>query len=799
MLRGPIDFDLLRLLDADALHPMLALQFERAWQIQRPVSIEEIVQRLPSADSRQLVIMLAELEFHLQQKRGEQPSAGDYLKRFPQYAQELKEVLPADEAGTSHTIGSTLGIDDSAYGKRLAARQNLSNSGLGRYQVIEQLGKGSWGEVWKGYDPVLKRDVAIKLLRVDRGFGADVEKEFLDEGRRLAQLNHSGIMAIHDVGSVDGNYFLVSEYADGGNLAQRLDNPISVAETIRIVAAVADALHYAHTHTFVHRDVKPQNILLMNDGTVKLADFGMAVSEEEQLDEEASVRGTLAFMPPEQLRGDSHLADARSDIYGLGAVMYRMLAGRPPYLAKSLKQLREVVLNREPRAVRTFNDQVPLALEKICHKCLRLQPGDRYTTALDLARDLRAVLAPTPPPPPPAGLHWRRDFAVAMMGCATIFWWFSTDRTFSPRMRGPIDAVVGVINQWFSKPPASLPESNPPSPDLHIPVQAPITVAADGSGDFRTISEALEQVLPRGTIRITDSAMYQENLTIDSSRLEGITIEAPGGATLTSRSVDSPIIKIHGVNHVSIRNLKLLIAKSEHGVMITEGAEGTRLEGLKISQPKSPDTGAVQIYGANLRQDSAETVITDCVFESLSTGQNVWVHAEPGAIYNLVIRRNHFQSRSSGSLVVVLGTLRNVVIHDNQFEGGHIGLNLSASPASRQSIKIHGNVFLRCEKWMGFVDTQPANVQGHITGNLILSSPMIDIKDSQLADIRKDWVIQDNCWELNPATVTEHSQWALLAQFYPQIQVTPRKDRAGFLEPVGPLPCLKPLAKDEGD
>jgi hypothetical protein len=266
---------------------------------------------------------------------------------------------------------------------------------VGRYRLAQLLGRGGFGEVWRAHDTQLGRAVAVKLLHPHRIHDGAATAAFVDEGRKLAQLKHPGIVGIYDVGHEAGRDFLVYELLECGTVADRFrQGPMTPAEAALLVADVADALHHAHVRGLVHRDVKPQNVLLDQDGRPRLADFGLAVSEEEQLSESAGTVGTYAYMSPEQIRGESHLVDSRSDIYSLGVVLYQALTGRLPYVATTREQYRELVLHREPRPLRTINDKIPAELERICLRCLSKPISGRYTTAADLSEELRLAIAP---------------------------------------------------------------------------------------------------------------------------------------------------------------------------------------------------------------------------------------------------------------------------------------------------------------------------------------------------------------------------------------------------------------------
>jgi serine/threonine protein kinase/predicted ATPase len=283
---------------------------------------------------------------------------------------------------------------------------------FGRYLVREFRGRGGFGEVYLGHDPRLDRAVAIKVLRPCAVGAAD---RFLREGQQLAQLSHPGIVAVHDAGVQDGRHYIVSDYLQGVSLREWLSHHRpSWQEAARIVAAVADALAYAHARRTIHRDVKPDNIIL-KDGTVPvLVDFGLAISDFTPPEGgSGNISGTLPYMAPEQAAGKGHRIDGRTDIYALGVILYRLLCGRLPFVSALVSELLRQVQEDDPQPPRQLNPTVPPGLERICLKALAKRPADRYTTAGDLAADLLALLAaPDAPGPSLTPLSEPRSTAV---------------------------------------------------------------------------------------------------------------------------------------------------------------------------------------------------------------------------------------------------------------------------------------------------------------------------------------------------------------------------------------------------
>ncbi len=278
-----------------------------------------------------------------------------------------------------------------------AAPDPVMPAAIGRYEIRDLLGRGGFGAVYRGYDPHLDRQVAIKvpLLKPSTALA----ELFLQEARKLAQLKHPGIVTVHDVGMHEGACFIVSEYLDGRNLNRWMQNrPIPWPEAATITATLAEALAAAHARSIIHRDVKPANVIMTEraDGIVPvLVDFGLALSESSPASLAAAagrVTGTPNYMSPEQARGEGNRIDGRTDIYALGVILYRLISGRLPFTAADMRELLRAVVAHEPRPPRQFVRGLPRELERICLKAMAKNLADRYTTASDLAHDLRALV-----------------------------------------------------------------------------------------------------------------------------------------------------------------------------------------------------------------------------------------------------------------------------------------------------------------------------------------------------------------------------------------------------------------------
>jgi eukaryotic-like serine/threonine-protein kinase len=311
-----------------------------------------------------------------------------------------------------------------------------SGARLGPYEILSAIGAGGMGEVYKARDTRLDRLVAIKILPAALAGDPQFRERFDREARAISQLDHPHICALYDVGAHDGASFLVMQYLEGETLADRLaKGALPLDQALKTAIEIASALDKAHRAGIVHRDLKPGNVMLTKNGA-KLLDFGLAkasrpfasvaglsmlVTTPPGVTVQGTILGTLQYMAPEQLEG--HEADARTDIFAFGAVLYEMLTGKKAFEGKSQASLIAAMLEREPVPLATLQPLAPPALERVVKQCLAKDPDDRWQSARDLMRELQWIVADRSPIPTAAPLSSRASLHPAG---ARVLWLVAT-------------------------------------------------------------------------------------------------------------------------------------------------------------------------------------------------------------------------------------------------------------------------------------------------------------------------------------------------------------------------------------
>lgn len=262
---------------------------------------------------------------------------------------------------------------------------------IGKYTVVETLGQGGMGTVYKGMDPYIGREVAIKMIQDQVLHVPEIKRRFYTEARSAGRLSHENITVVYDVGEDQGRPFIVMEFLSGTDLNMLMENhhPLSLELILSIAVQTCAGLYYAHQHNIIHRDVKPGNVRVLDNGRVKIMDFGLARIESADLTQTHSRVGTPQYMSPEQIRGDK--VDHRTDIFSFGVILYEMLTGIRPFSGDHMSQVIYNILDREPAPINYNDPRLAPDLQVIVSRCLTKEPGQRYQSFAEVIQDLKKV------------------------------------------------------------------------------------------------------------------------------------------------------------------------------------------------------------------------------------------------------------------------------------------------------------------------------------------------------------------------------------------------------------------------
>jgi tetratricopeptide (TPR) repeat protein len=411
----------------------------RAWSRGERAPVETYLAQQPTLQSDpQAILDLIYNEMVLREEAGELPQLDEYLRRFPELADELRLQFEVEGAiGRETSLQGIHQLTVIGDGPRHAPTAMPVVPG---YEILGELGRGGMGVVYKARQLRLNRLVALKMILAGDHASPEAARRFLAEAESIARLHHPHIVQIFAFGDCEGRPYFEMEYVDGGSLADRLDGtPRSPRDAARLVETLARAIHEAHRLGIVHRDLKPANILLSRDGVPKIADFGLAkwLDAETALTRTQLIIGSPSYMAPEQAGQGATRIGPAADVYSLGAILYELLTGRPPFQAATVLETLEQVRSAQPIAPSRLRPRLPRDLVTICLKCLEKAPARRYASAAELAEDLRRFEAGQTILARPVGVHerlWRwcrREPAVASLAVALLA------------------GLAGVATQWW--------------------------------------------------------------------------------------------------------------------------------------------------------------------------------------------------------------------------------------------------------------------------------------------------------------------------------------------------------------
>jgi WD40 repeat protein len=381
---------------AAALVELANVELELRIKAGEPARADAYLKQYPElAEDPAVALTLIAAEYEQRRRREPCLDPDEFFHRFPQYRGELAAYLHLPADTSPHPLEGSNPWSSTLAGLVWPARPDPRPASVPGYEILGELGRGGMGVVYQARHVKLNRVVALKMILAGAHAAGEELARFRAEAEALARLRHPHIVQIYDVGENDGRPYFSLEFLEGGSLGRRLaGTPLPPREAAALAETLARAVEAAHRCGIVHRDLKPANVLLTADGTPKISDFGLAKRLDAGAGQTSSgaVLGTPSYMAPEQAAGQAHEVGPATDVYALGAVLYEMLTGRPPFRAATSFETVQQVLTEEPVAPHSLQRRLAIDLETICLKCLQKDPRRRYASAAELADDLRRFL-----------------------------------------------------------------------------------------------------------------------------------------------------------------------------------------------------------------------------------------------------------------------------------------------------------------------------------------------------------------------------------------------------------------------
>ena len=402
-----------------ALIEMIKIDLEKRWQTGQRLTVESYLKGFPELGTRDTVSPdLLQAEYEVRRQFGAGAELSDFAKRFPKRVDELRQLLEQTGASKKPGFSEKPGFSSPEPAQRRPdtippspSTQSLPPTGatpvglpeqFGHYRICKRLGQGGMGTVYLAHDTKLDRPVALKVPHFTSDDGPDILERFAREARAIATLSHPNICPVYEFDQINGIHYLAMEFIEGRPLSDYVqkDKPAPHRRVAAVVRKLALALEEAHQRKVIHRDLKPSNIMMNQRNEPVIMDFGLARRSrtiDARLTRNGDLLGTPAYMPPEQVKGDTQAMGPRSDIYSLGVILYELLTGRLPFDGQGMEVIGQV-LTQEPEPPSKHRPDLDPKLDAICRKAMAKNPDDRYATMTELATALMAYLQPQSQP-----------------------------------------------------------------------------------------------------------------------------------------------------------------------------------------------------------------------------------------------------------------------------------------------------------------------------------------------------------------------------------------------------------------
>jgi serine/threonine protein kinase len=606
---------------------------------------------------------------------------------------------------------------------------------IGNYEVLGLVGRGGMGLVVKAFDPALERTVAIKVMHPNLAADEQNRRRFLREARTAAGINHPNVVTIHGADEQRGMPYLVMEFVDGVTLADRIRRgpPFDRGALMAVASQIAAGLAAAHQRGVIHRDIKPSNIMLVEGrDQVKVMDFGLALpgGEGTRLTGPGGILGTPSYMSPEQVCGEP--IDRRSDLFGLGCVLYAMATGHSPFRGSHPLEIARKVQECAPAPVRDQAPQVSDEFAGVVGRLLARNPGNRFQSAEEVIHALSGRVPAISPPAPehPRSAVPRRKLPWIAVGTLALL--------------APLALLFFL---WRSSLP---PPSGPPGHPANL-----LTVSRTGPADHATIKAALASAGPGATIRLLDDAVYTEAVQIDSAeRWRGLTLEGERGPTLTAPEGALFAVGLKDTPGVTLRGLHIRSGARQHGLFIAGDGSGVSVEGVTCTHPDGAPFAGVYLTGGAHGLPQSPLRLKHCVVQGGELG--VVLHDTAGGVVSCV-RFEDCLFLGQGMHLVFSGKVEDVGVWGNRFAGGTgIGMNLAGPGPNR--LQIGCNTFLGAAAWMKLDGTPRADQQVLVCNNLVLGAEGLEVPRGDVRGVAAAWSFRNNWWEPGAKTRVEEAR-----------------------------------------